>query len=171
MTKPVRMSMFTMTVLAGLLLAANWPAAVMAEGVSEPTIYHTVRIELRDDADPARVAEAVAMMKELGDKLDEVESYIIGADLAEDYDIGATYVLKGYDAYRIYLYDPLHLEIDRAGLPLVKNMVSFDITDAEHPEAAAARIAQIHRDRINEVEGLKELLQQIEDYSGAGAGE
>ena len=66
-----------------------------------------------------------------------------------------------------HLYDPLHLEIDKAGLPLVKNMVSFDITDSNDPKAAE-KIADIHCRRIHEVPGLAELLKQMESYSGAG---
>lgn len=89
---------------------------------------------------------------ELGEKLGVVESYAVGPYLSDDFDIGSTYVIRGYDGYRTYLYDPLHLEIDKAGV-LVKHMVSFDNTDSNDPEAAE-KIAEIHRRRIDEVPGL-----------------
>jgi hypothetical protein len=147
--------------VAGLAACASAPTA-------DPTIYHTVRMQLREDADPAKVEEVMALMRELGEKVDGVDRFMVGSDLADDYDVSATYVLAGYDAYRTYLFDPVHLEIDRNGLPLVRNMVSFDVTDAEDAGAAQQRIAQLHKDRVEQVPGLKELLAQMESYTGEG---
>jgi hypothetical protein len=158
--------------LLGAALALSAVAAEDAGPAADgPTIYHIVRMDLRDDADPAEVERVLGMMRALGETRDVVDSYVLGPVLADGYDIGATYVLRGYDAYRDYLYHPIHLEIDRAGLPLVAGLESFDITDAEDKTEAAERIATIHRNRINEVPGLAELLQQMESYSGPGAGE
>jgi hypothetical protein len=42
-------------------------------------------------------------------------------------------VLKDIQAYDTYMNAPLHLQIDRAGLPLVKNMISQDLTDDPDP--------------------------------------
>jgi hypothetical protein len=153
--------------LTALLLAAAFAEPTLAQD-QEPTIFHTVRIQLRDTADAAEVERVLAMMRELGEKLDFVESFVVGPDLSDGYDIGATYVLHGYDEFRAYLYDPLHLEIDRAGLPLVANMESFDITDAADKAAAVRTIAEIHRNRINEVPGLAELLREMESYTSTG---
>jgi hypothetical protein len=36
-----------------------------------------------------------------------VERYVVGPDLSEEYDVGATCVIRGYDGYRAYLYDLL----------------------------------------------------------------
>jgi hypothetical protein len=158
--------------LLGAALAMSPVAAEDAgPGMGAPTIYHIIRLDLRDDADPAEVERVLGMMRELGETRDIVESYVLGPVLAGGYDIGATYVLAGYDAYRDYLYHPIHLEIDRAGLPLVAGMESFDITDAKDKAEAAERIATIHRNRIIEVPGLAELLEQMESYSGPGTGE
>jgi hypothetical protein len=155
-------------ILAASLVAFLVVSSSQAEqDSSEPLFYHTVRFELRPDADPAELEKVLTMMRELGEKLDVVASYVVGPDLSEEFDVGATYVIRGFDGYRTYLYDPLHLEIDKAGLPLVKNMVSFDITDSKDPQAME-KIADIHRRRIDEVPGLAELLRQMESYKGAG---
>jgi hypothetical protein len=155
-------------ITAVVLVSSGVVSTSLAEDkVSEPRFYHTVRFELRPDADPAELRRVLGMMRELGEKLSVVESYVVGTDLSEEFDVGATYVIRGYDGYKKYLYDPLHLEIDKAGLPLVKSMVSFDITDSQDPQAME-KIAEIHRRRIDEVPGLAELLRQMESYKGAG---
>jgi hypothetical protein len=157
------------TMLFAALALSPATAQDAAPEADSPTIFHIVRMDLRDDADPEEIERVLGMMRELGDKLDVVESFVVGPVLAEGYDVGATYVLHGYHAFRTYMYDPLHLEIDRAGLPLVAGMESFDITDAPDKVVAAARISAIHRDRINDVPGLRELFDQMESYTGAGA--
>jgi hypothetical protein len=147
--------------LAALVMAIAIVSCAQAkQAANELLFYHTVRFELRPEADPA----------ELGEKLPVVETYVVGTDLSKEFDIGATYVLRGYDGYKTYLYDPLHLEIDKAGLPFVKTMVSLEITDSKDPQAME-KIAEIHRRRIEEVPGLAELLHQMESYKGAGVDE
>jgi Stress responsive A/B Barrel Domain len=158
-------------VVAALVMTLTVASCSQPDQVThEPLFYHTVRFELRPEADPAELERVLGMMRELGEKLDVVESYVVGPDLSPEFDIGATYVLRGYDGYKTYLYDPLHLEIDKAGLPLVKTMVSFDITDAKDPQAMA-KIAEIYRRRIEEVPGLADLLREMESYKGAGIDE
>ncbi|WP_081639578.1 Dabb family protein [Euryhalocaulis caribicus] len=165
---PILMTIARRALPSALLVSVlTGPMAVMAQETG-PTIYHSVRMDLRDDADPEAVQAVLDLMVELGEGLDVVQSFVVGPDLSEDYDIGATYVLVGYEAFRTYMYDPLHLQIDRNGLPLVQNMVSFDITDAEDKQEAQAAIARIHADRIEDVPGLKELLEEMESYGGPG---
>jgi Stress responsive A/B Barrel Domain len=162
--RPVVLLGLVVTAFAG---ASCSPSERQASEPSGPRFYHTVRFDIRPDADSAALERVLGMMRQLGEKLDVVESYVVGPDLSEEYDVGATYVIRGYDGYRAYLYDSLHLEIDKAGLPLVQSMVSFDITDDLDPQAMA-KIAEIHRRRIDEVPGLAELLRQMESYQGAG---
>jgi Stress responsive A/B Barrel Domain len=163
-------SLRAMAVIAALVTLTVASCSGPQQVTQEPLFYHTVRFELRPEADPAELERVLGMMRELGEKLDVVESFVVGPDLSPEFDVGATYVLRGYDGYKTYLYDPLHLEIDKAGLPLVKNMVSFDITDAKDPKAMD-KIAEIHRRRIEEVPGLADLLREMESYKGAGVDE
>ena len=39
------------------------------------------------------------------------------------------YALPDIESYEIYMNAPVHLETDAAGLPLVENFVSLDLTD------------------------------------------
>lgn len=42
----------------------------------------------------------------------------VGADLSGEFDVSATFVVRGHDDFRTYLFDPLHIAVDRAGIPM-----------------------------------------------------
>lgn len=44
----------------------------------------------------------------MGETIDVVEDYIVGADLSGEFDISATFT-SGHDNFRINLFDPLHI--------------------------------------------------------------
>lgn len=77
-----------------------------------------------------------------------VEDYIVGTDLSGEFDVSATFVVRGYDAFRTYLFDPLHIAVDMAGIPMAKNLELLDIVDTPNPQEAAERLAAIHRERF-----------------------
>src|SRR4051794_23528701 len=104
---------------------------------------------LKPDAPEDQVQHALDLMRKLGDKLDVVEYFMVGRDFGGEFQYGAMYALKDVDAYRTYLYDPLHREIDAAGLPLVANMISMDLTDDADP-AIGDKIAKAHSDRFSD---------------------
>jgi hypothetical protein len=62
---------------------------------------------------------------------------------------------------------PLHLQIDRAGLPLVSNMISQDLTDDEDP-AIGEKIAEIHRVRYAKHSDVADLVGNLDSYEGSG---
>ncbi|TDD34640.1 hypothetical protein E1286_40610 [Nonomuraea terrae] len=82
----------------------------------------------------------------------------------------AAYALKDIDAYRTYLYDPLHRQIDAIGLPLVANMISMDLTDDPDPEIGD-KIAQVHSDRFTDHPELLGLVENLDSYEGSGVPE
>ena len=147
--------------LLPVFAAAALGAGPVAAQDDQPRIFHTIRLEARDDADPAEVARVVAMMKQMGETIDVVEDYIVGADLSGEFDVSATFVVRGYDDFRTYLFDPLHIAVDMAGIPMAKNLELLDIVDTPNPQEAAARLAAIHQERFETVEGLAELIQQV----------
>ncbi|RAY14067.1 Dabb family protein [Actinomadura craniellae] len=130
-------------------------------------IYHQVRLALRPDAPADQVQHVLGLMRELGDKLDVVEYHLVGRDLSDDFEYGAIYALKDVDAYRTYMYDPLHRQIDSLGLPLVANMTSHDLTDDPDPEIDA-KIAQVHSDRFTDHPELLDLVGGLGSYEGSG---
>jgi hypothetical protein len=130
-------------------------------------IYHQIRIAVKPDAPEDQVQHALDQMRKLGDKLDVVEYFLVGRDVGGEFDYGAMYALKDIDAYRTYMYDPLHREIDALGLPLAANMISMDLTDDEDP-AIGDKIAEVHRDRFRDHPELLGLIEDLGSYEGSG---
>ncbi|WP_327581483.1 Dabb family protein [Nonomuraea sp. NBC_00507] len=98
-------------------------------------IYHQVRIAMKPDAPEDQVQHALDLMRKLGD-IDAVEFFVVGRDFGGEFHYGAMYALKDIDAYRTYMYDPLHRQIDAIGLPLAANMVSWISPTTPTPRSA-----------------------------------
>jgi hypothetical protein len=130
-------------------------------------IYHQVRFAMKADAPKEEVENAVHLLRRLGQELDVVESWCVGRDFGGEFTIGALYALKDIDAYDVYMNAPLHRQIDRAGVPLVANMISQDLTDDEDPEIGE-KIAEVHRRRFAGDSELVELVQDLGSYEGSG---
>ncbi|GAA4937203.1 hypothetical protein HD597_004646 [Nonomuraea thailandensis] len=130
-------------------------------------IYHQVRIALKPDAPEDQVQHALDLMRALGDRLDAVEFFVVGRDFGGEFHYGAMYALKDIDAYRTYMYDPLHRRIDAIGLPLAAGMISQDLTDDPDPEIGD-KIAQVHRDRFADHPELLGLVEGLGSYEGSG---
>ncbi|PZG01821.1 Dabb family protein [Nonomuraea aridisoli] len=130
-------------------------------------IYHQIRIAMRPDAPEDQVQHALDLMRKLGDKLDAVEYFMVGRDFGGEFHYGAMYALKDIDAYRTYMYDSLHRQIDAIGLPLVANMISMDLTDDTDPEIGD-KIAQVHSDRFTDHPELLDLVENLGSYEGSG---
>jgi hypothetical protein len=130
-------------------------------------IYHQVRFALKPEAPREQVEAVLELMRRLGRELDVVESYCVGRDFGGEFTVGAVYVLKDIKAYETYMNAPLHLQIDRAGLPLVSNMISQDLTDDEDP-AIGDKIAEIHKARYAKHTDVAGLVGDLGSYEGSG---
>src|SRR5581483_7324473 len=97
-------------------------------------IYHINRFAIKKDAPEDQLSHVLDLMHRLGKELEAVEFYSVGRDLGGEFDVGAMYALKDVDAYRTYMFAPIHEQIDNAGLPLVTNQVSYDLTDDPDPQ-------------------------------------
>jgi hypothetical protein len=129
-------------------------------------IYHQVRIAMKPDAPEDQVQHALDLMRKLGD-IDAVEFFVVGRDFGGEFHYGAMYALKDIDAYRTYMYDPLHRQIDAIGLPLAANMISLDLTDDPDPEIGD-KIAQVHSDRFTDHPEILDLVENLDSYEGSG---
>jgi hypothetical protein len=130
-------------------------------------IYHQIRVSIRPDAEKEKVDTALEMLNRMGREIDVVEFFCVGRDFGGDFDYGALYALKDLDAYRTYMFHPLHQETDNAGLPVVDNMISQDLTDDEDPNIGD-KIEKIHSDRFAERPELRELVDNLGSYEGSG---
>lgn len=169
----LRLNLFAAT-LAGFALSLT-PAVIpqaFAQGDvhtqnDEPVIFHSIRVKLKDGVDPQALELALDQLHRMGREIPVVESYVVGLDLSDDFDFGATFVLRGLDDYKTYMYSPIHLNVDRIGLPLVSNMESVDITSERDP-AIKAQIDEIHRQRYEDMEDISDLVEGLESYQGSG---
>ena len=129
-------------------------------------IYHINRFAIKEDAPEDQVEAAMQYLRRIGEELGVVEFYCAGRDLGGEFAVGAMYALKDIDAYRTYMFAPIHEETDNAGLPIVANQASYDLTDDPDP-AIADKMAQVHRDRFAERPHLRELIKNM-NYRGPG---
>jgi hypothetical protein len=130
-------------------------------------IYHQIRISMKPDAPKDQVEHALEMLRRLGRELDVVKLWAVGRDFGGEFEYGAMYALEDTDAYATYMNAPLHRKIDEIGLPLVRNMISQDLSDSMDP-AIGERIAKIHADRFAGDAELRDLVGDLGSYEGSG---
>jgi hypothetical protein len=130
-------------------------------------IYHINRFAIKKDAPEDQLEAALRFLRRIGEELGVVESYCVGRDVGGEFGIGAMYALKDIDAYRTYMFAPIHQETDNIGLPIVSNQVSYDLTDDPDPQIGE-KLAQVHRDRFAERPHLRDLIQNMGSYTGPG---
>jgi Stress responsive A/B Barrel Domain len=131
-------------------------------------IYHGIRFSLKPGVTDEEVAAGLADMRAASASMPTVTSFVVGRDIGGEYDFGAVSVIEDLAGYEAMMNHPAHLEIDRAGLPLVERFASFDITDDPDP-ALAEKIAEIHRRRYTENPDVAGLVAGLDDYSGSAA--
>lgn len=130
-------------------------------------IYHINRFAIKKDAPQEQVSHALDLLHRIGKELEAVEFYCVGRDLGGEFEVGAMYALKDIDAYRTYMFAPIHQETDNAGLPIVASQVSYDLTDDPDPQLGE-KMAQVHRDRFAERPELRRLVTSLGSYRGPG---
>jgi Stress responsive A/B Barrel Domain len=135
-----------------------------------PMIYHQIRFSVKPAVSAEELEASLERLRRLGRELDVVQSWVVGRDFGGEFEYGAMYALPDIDAYRTYMYAPLHLETDAAGLPLVDNFVSQDLTDDEDP-AIGEKIAKVHSDRFADHPEVLDLVANLGSYTGSGVPE
>jgi Stress responsive A/B Barrel Domain len=130
-------------------------------------IYHSVRMSFKPEIPPEEVERGLERLRRMGREIDVVESWAVGRDIGGEFEYGAMYALRDIEAYETYMNAPVHLETDAAGLPLVSNFVSLDLTDDEDP-AIADKIADVHRRRFETHPEVLGLVEDLDSYTGSG---
>ncbi|MET7324654.1 Dabb family protein [Streptomyces sp. NPDC005549] len=131
-------------------------------------IHHQIRLAMRPDAPQDKVEEALGMLRRMGREIDAVAYWAVGRDVGGDFDYGAMFAVQDIAAYRAYMLAPLHRRVDEIGLPLVRHMVSHDLTDDEDP-ATGELIRQIHAERFAGDPALVALIEGLGSYQGSSA--
>ena len=130
-------------------------------------IYHQIRFSLKPEVSPEDLEANLERLRTLGRELDVVQSWCVGRDFGGEFEYGAQYALPDIEAYETYMYAPLHLETDAAGLPLVDQFVSLDLSDDEDP-AIGDKIADVHSRRFEDHPEVLELVEGLGSYTGSG---
>ncbi|MFD0662962.1 Dabb family protein [Thermocatellispora tengchongensis] len=107
-------------------------------------IYHGSRLTFKADTTPRQRMEALDSLREQGRTIPSVRSFAVGRDHSGEYEWGAIFVIEDLDGYREFLTHPARRRADRIALPLVEDIVSFDLTDDTDPETGA-KIAELRR--------------------------
>jgi hypothetical protein len=130
-------------------------------------IYHIVRMSFKPDVPPEEREAGIERLRRYHEEIAVIQSWSVGRDIGGEFEIGAMYALADIEAYETYMNAPWHLETDAAGLPLVSNFVSFDLTDDEDP-AIADKIAEVHRRRFENHPETLALVEGLDSYAGSG---
>lgn len=131
-------------------------------------IYHCIRFTVKPGVSKEEAAAALEGMHEHSRAIPSIKSRIVGPVFGGEYDYGAVTVLEDLEGYEEYMNHPVHLKMDRIGLPLVDKFVSFDISDDPDPEIGA-KIAEVHRRRYEAMPDIAELVSNLGEYSGSAA--
>jgi len=134
-------------------------------------ITHIVRMSIRTDASEEQIGAAMQRMAEASAQMSAettgTTAGVFGRDFGDTFDFAAVSTVATIEDYESMMNHPAHLEVDRAGLPLVDRFHSIDITDDPDPEIGA-KIADIHRRRFERHPDLLDLVHSVDDYQGSG---
>lgn len=133
-----------------------------------PMIHHCVRFAFKPGTAPEQLEEALASLRNQGETIPSVRSFLVGRDHGGTYEWGATFQIEDLDGYWEYLMHPAHRRTDEIGLPLVDKFVSFDLTDDPDPETGE-RIAALHQRRFDGDPELTRLVSDLGEYEGSAA--
>ena len=131
-------------------------------------IYHCIRFTVKPEIPEEDRKAALEQMRRHSQAIPSIKSSIAGPDFGGEYDYGAVTLLEDLESYEEFMNHPAHGEMDRVGLPLVDEFVSFDITDDPDPEVGA-KIAEIHRRRFENVPEIADLVAGLYSYTGSAA--
>jgi Stress responsive A/B Barrel Domain len=130
-------------------------------------IYHSVRMSFKPDVPSDEVEGGLERLRRMGREIDVVQAWCVGRDVGGEFEYGAMYALADIQAYETYMNAPVHLETDAAGLPLVANFVSLDLTDDDDP-AIGDKIADVHSNRFKNHPEVLGLVEDLDSYTGSG---
>jgi hypothetical protein len=133
-------------------------------------IYHHNRIVFKATVTEEQRAEALASLRNQGEKIDSVIRYVVGKDIGGEFEYSAVFVIEDLKGYWEYLMAPSHTHTDNIGLPLVEKFVSYDTTDSDDP-AIAEKIAELHARRYSGNPALTKLVAGLPSYTGSNAPE
>jgi hypothetical protein len=97
-------------------------------------IYHVLRLKWKPDTPEETKRQLFEQLKGF-ESIEAVEAAFVGWNVRNpsSYDVGAIVELLDEDAFQRYLYDPVHLALDRAAIPHVREAQVFDLCEESIP--------------------------------------
>jgi xanthine dehydrogenase YagT iron-sulfur-binding subunit len=106
-------------------------------------IYHGNRFTFRPDITPEQRTQALESLREQGRAVPSVKSFVVGHDHNGEYEWGAIFVIEDLDGYQEYLAHPAHRRAEQVVLPLIEELLPFDIVDDPDPRLGE-KITELH---------------------------
>ena len=92
-------------------------------------IYHVLRLRFKPETPAETIDRLYEQLQGFRD-LASPDAVYVGRNLrSSDYHIGAVVVLRDEQAFQEYLYEPIHLALDRTARPHVEAAEVFDLSD------------------------------------------
>lgn len=130
-------------------------------------IYHVNRVAFKAGVSAEDKRHGLDLLRKQGEAIPAVKSFVVGADLGGDYEIGAIFVLEDLDGLWEYLIHPVHFESEKWGFHLVERFEAFDTTDSDDPEYGE-KIAALQTRSYQENPELAELVAQVPTFVAPG---
>lgn len=127
-------------------------------------IFHVNRMTLKADVTAEQRRDGIELLRQQGESIDAVKSFVVGPDLGGDYELGAVFVIEDLEGYWEYLTHPAHFRSEKEGLHLVEKFEAFDITDSDDPEMGA-KIARLHARSYEENAELAKLVAGVPSFT------
>ncbi len=130
-------------------------------------IYHVNRVSFKAGVSEEDKRHGLELLRRQGEAIPAVKSFVVGADLGGDYEVGAIFVFEDLDGFWEYLVHPVHFENEKWGFPFIERFEAFDTTDSDDPEYGQ-KIAALQTRSYQENPELAALVSQVPSFVAAG---
>jgi len=127
-------------------------------------IFHVNRLTYKTDVSPEDRKRGMDLLRNQGESIPAVQSYVVGPDLGGEFELGAVFVIANLDDYWDYLIHPAHFLSEKSGLNLVQRFEAFDVTDSTDPEIGA-KIARLHARSYEENPEIAKLVADVPSFT------
>jgi len=127
-------------------------------------IFHINRLTFKADVTPDDKRRGLDLLRNQGNSIPAVKSFVVGPELGGDFEYGAVFVVEDLDGYWEYLTHPAHFESEKSGLHLIQDFQAFDTTDSDDPEFGA-KIAALHTRSYQENPELAALVAEVPSFT------
>ena len=83
-------------------------------------IYHVNRVSFKVGVNAEDKRHGLELLRRQGEIIPAVKSFVVGADLGGDFEVGAIFVLEDLEGFWEYLVHPVHFESEKWGFPFVE---------------------------------------------------